>query len=272
MTTRAVCAAFAALVAFAATVLPCSAAPTGCGDASGPCCLPHPTPACDDPGCCALVCLVDPYCCAQQWDQLCANEASDACTPCSSGAPFNDECAGAPVIDEQFTLFNTALASTSPQPWTCGDSPIVHDLWFRYIHAAPCNANVTASTCLAADFDTVLVVYADACGTTPVACNDNGTDCATRSSVTFPAQPGRAYLIRLGGAVTQVGHGILELKVPSCTAACPADLDGNHLVNGADLGMLLGGWGTASHDLNGDGTVNGADLGILLGAWGSCAG
>ena len=46
------------------------------------------------------------------------------------------------------------------------------------------------------------------------------------------------------------------------------DLDGNGLVNGADLGLMLGAWGTAGPgDLNGDGIVNGADLGLLLGAW-----
>ena len=46
------------------------------------------------------------------------------------------------------------------------------------------------------------------------------------------------------------------------------DLDGNGFVNGADLGVLLGAWGTAGPgDLNADGIVNGADLGILLGAW-----
>jgi hypothetical protein len=46
------------------------------------------------------------------------------------------------------------------------------------------------------------------------------------------------------------------------------DLDGNGFVNGGDLGILLGAWGTAGPgDLNSDGSVNGADLGILLGAW-----
>jgi hypothetical protein len=48
----------------------------------------------------------------------------------------------------------------------------------------------------------------------------------------------------------------------------PADLDGNGFVNGADLGTLLGAWGTSGPgDLNADGIVNGADLGVLLGAW-----
>ena len=46
------------------------------------------------------------------------------------------------------------------------------------------------------------------------------------------------------------------------------DIDGNGVVNGADLGQLLGAWGTAGPgDLNGDGIVNGPDLGALLGAW-----
>lgn len=46
------------------------------------------------------------------------------------------------------------------------------------------------------------------------------------------------------------------------------DLDGNGLVNGADLGLLLGAWGTAGPgDLNSDGVVNGTDLGLILGAW-----
>lgn len=46
------------------------------------------------------------------------------------------------------------------------------------------------------------------------------------------------------------------------------DIDGNGVVNGADLGLLLGAWGTSGPgDLNNDGVVNGSDLGALLGAW-----
>lgn len=54
---------------------------------------------------------------------------------------------------------------------------------------------------------------------------------------------------------------------------CPADLNGDGVVDGADLGLLLGTWGStgaAPADLDGDGTVDGADLGLLLGAWGPC--
>ena len=48
------------------------------------------------------------------------------------------------------------------------------------------------------------------------------------------------------------------------------DFDDNGVVNGADLGFLLSGWGTSNGDLNGDGVVNGADLGAILAVWGPC--
>src|SRR5690606_22099058 len=48
----------------------------------------------------------------------------------------------------------------------------------------------------------------------------------------------------------------------------PADLNGDGLVNGADLANLLSQWGQlGSADLTGDGVVNGADLAALLAAW-----
>ena len=56
----------------------------------------------------------------------------------------------------------------------------------------------------------------------------------------------------------------------NCVGACPADLTGDHAVNGADLATLLGAWGTAGADLDGNGTTSAADLAILLSAWGAC--
>lgn len=53
----------------------------------------------------------------------------------------------------------------------------------------------------------------------------------------------------------------------------PADLDGDGAVNGADLGILLGAWGSCrglaacAGDLTRDGVVDGGDLGALLAAW-----
>ena len=60
-------------------------------------------------------------------------------------------------------------------------------------------------------------------------------------------------------------------------AGNPADLNDDGLVDGADLGLMLGAWGLCTDDpclgdLTGDGQVDGADLGLVLGEWGWTAG
>jgi hypothetical protein len=56
------------------------------------------------------------------------------------------------------------------------------------------------------------------------------------------------------------------------TTPCPGDLDGDGSVGGADLAIMLGGWGSSGlTDLDGSGITDGGDLAILLGAWGACA-
>ena len=56
---------------------------------------------------------------------------------------------------------------------------------------------------------------------------------------------------------------------------CPADLDGNGVVEGSDLTILLASWGLTGDslptDLNGDGEIGGSDLAIVIGNWGSCS-
>ena len=66
-----------------------------------------------------------------------------------------------------------------------------------------------------------------------------------------------------GGDITLVQDG-------TCTTPCPGDLNGDGVVNAADLSSLLGAWGTAGGDIDGDGTTNAADLSALLGGWGAC--
>ena len=97
-----------------------------------------------------------------------------------------------------------------------------------------------------------------------------------------------AWRCRVGGGLAIPG---VNLRVDTwnddqgCTVsvmaeACPADLDGDLAVGGADLGLLLGAWGdlpdgdgddvTPAVDIVPDGRVDGADLGVLLGSWGPC--
>ena len=55
----------------------------------------------------------------------------------------------------------------------------------------------------------------------------------------------------------------------------PTDIDGDDIVTGKDLAVLLGQWGqkgpASSADINNDCSVDGKDLAALLGSWGSSA-
>ncbi len=57
------------------------------------------------------------------------------------------------------------------------------------------------------------------------------------------------------------------------SAECSGDLNRDGVVDGGDLGVLFGSWGTCidcEADLDRNGVVDGSDLGTLFGAWGEC--
>ena len=59
----------------------------------------------------------------------------------------------------------------------------------------------------------------------------------------------------------------------SCSdGSCTGDFDGNGVVGGGDLGLMLAAFGTNApeFDLDGDNVIGGGDLGLLLSAWGLC--
>lgn len=79
--------------------------------------------------------------------------------------------------------------------------------------------------------------------------------------------PGKVYL----WTVLYSAAGV-KLKVAGIVP-CAADLNGDGVVSGADLAIVLGSWGPCRGciaDINQDGKVDGADLAIVLGAWGPC--
>ncbi len=86
----------------------------------------------------------------------------------------------------------------------------------------------------------------------------------TFESIEHPDMCGMTYEVT-------TNRGVVTLVVTETDESCGGvlgDLNGDDIVNGADLGLLLAAWGTAGPgDLNNDGTVNGADLGILLSSW-----
>lgn len=97
--------------------------------------------------------------------------------------------------------------------------------------------------------------------------NDNVIFCAT--------DYGHAYV--LDGWYGEGSQGTYRIAmtgvagVPACLNDCPEDLSPDGVVDGADLGMLIGMWGTATcTDLTGGPIIDAADLGMLLAAWGPC--
>ena len=70
------------------------------------------------------------------------------------------------------------------------------------------------------------------------------------------------------------GEASLLAAMDGVNGACAGDINGDCVVDGGDLGILLGLWGadrTSEADLNGDGITNGADLGLLTVFWGPCS-
>jgi formylglycine-generating enzyme required for sulfatase activity len=70
-----------------------------------------------------------------------------------------------------------------------------------------------------------------------------------------------------------VGPVALAVAAAAGAQDCVGDLNGDHVIDGADLGQLLAVWGpceSCSADTNANGVVDGLDLGVLLGNWGEC--
>jgi hypothetical protein len=104
------------------------------------------------------------------------------------------------------------------------------------------------------------------------------TDVATNSGVKYrlTSVPGTAdgALLAWQGGATVGASDLFAARIGADgtlgapPAGTPGDLNGDGVVNAADLSILLAQWGgSGSADLNGDGSVNAADLALLLAAW-----
>ena len=72
-------------------------------------------------------------------------------------------------------------------------------------------------------------------------------------------------------STTEAGVDEFVLTKYLCEApACPADVNGDGLVDSSDLAALLGSWGSPKNDIDGDGVVGSSDLAALLSGWGTC--
>lgn len=194
--------------------------------------------------------------------------------------PPNDECNVAAFIQPGSYPFDTSTANDSvgTLPAGCNEGNGVtmrKDVW--WIAMATCAGTLEVSTCNAASFDTRLALYSfvglcPVSGAPVVACSDDDDGCGTTSVLSVPCQLNDFFLIRLGGVSgpTPGGAGTLTVTCIPSAPPCPADLSNDDVVDGADLAVVLGSWGSPGADLNGDGTTDGADLAAVLGSWGAC--
>ena len=99
----------------------------------------------------------------------------------------------------------------------------------------------------------------------------------TRTSTTSaPARRRSAAIVRVllsGVVAVAMAFGFSPSTVHG-QSVCASDLNGNGVVSGDDLALVLSSWGpcpgkgSCASDLNGDGVVSGDDLATLLSDWG----
>ena len=200
-------------------------------------------------------------------------DGSESCDP----PPANDECADAIAVTAGSTSFTTVEATDSGfgVPISCSSSngpDVYSDVWFTF--EAPANGFLFVDTC-GTDFDSRLALYNQTCpsgSSSVIQCGDD--ECGDDASVNTLVLAGQTVVIRVGSPRDLVtGEGVLNIVFDSLDDPCPEDLNGDEIVNGADLGLLLAAWGTDQYDVDGNGDgISGSDLGLILAAWGKCAG
>jgi hypothetical protein len=102
----------------------------------------------------------------------------------------------------------------------------------------------------------------------------NNTSGAVPTPAQFAATMGALASVRISAEFgSEAGEETVDLDSVVLRTACPADLNGDGMVDASDLAILLGAWGSTTDitaDLNGDSAIDASDLAFVLGAWGPC--
>ncbi len=125
-----------------------------------------------------------------------------------SCAPAGDTCAIARTANIGANSGETATHTASPIAGSCGVGDTIDEWW---VWTAPTSGPVSASTCGAADFDTTLTLL-NGCGDgNEIACNDDAPGCAGGSFISWNANAGTSYYLRIAGVGGAVGNYTLNL-------------------------------------------------------------
>ncbi len=192
----------------------------------------------------------------------------------------NDSCSNATNVSAGGTYFGHLRYTSNDQALTaaCGASGSNPDAWYAFTAPATCPGQLTVSTCGTHDasgrdtgMDTVLSLHT-ACGTEPIACNDDTTACgpidagAFRDSMlTRSVGAGQTILIRVSKFSTAT-PGAFQLNVSWSGAA---DFNRSGTVTVQDIFDFLAAYfnNSASADINASGTVTVQDIFDFLGAY-----
>ena len=157
---------------------------------------------------------------------------------------------------------NGWLGLTSPSPWSTGGS----------------GSHGIAAGDLDLDNDLDLIVANVQTGNLSVMLNDGkggfaqttviGVGATSAASVVLADLDGDGDMDSVNSNAALSGSVTVLFNT---TDTCPIDINDDGAVDTADLGILIGQFGTADPiaDINGDGVVDTADLGILIGAFGT---
>ena len=255
-------------------------------------------PGCDDRDCCRLTCDHDWYCCSIQWDAFCIDLASDICgvPPCELSIPtgaideaepcderLNDGCnilsgETMPILLGDVILGTTTTSSPRDTDWYSLE--ILETSMVRVL--------------LESEFPAQLALQSGVCaGPLEFHSVHEALPCAGTRQIDLELAPGTWHLIVAPGferiglraylpcALDELEKGeepeptyfgvryLLSVLPEDITCSGDPDLDGDGMIDGSDLTLLLVEWGgTASEaDLDCDGVVGGGDLALLLSAW-----
>jgi hypothetical protein len=123
-----------------------------------------------------------------------------------------DSCANAtPIVEGVYTGTTAGATTDGAVPTACAAPSSGADVWYSF--TPYWNCMISADTCTAAGFDTVLSIHSGCpgAGGTVLACNDDW--CAdTRSRVEWNATAGVTYLIRVAGLAGATGAFTLRVQ------------------------------------------------------------
>ena len=209
------------------------------GSDAGDCFSANGTPSCNDGTCCEIVCTLDPFCCNVAWDSACASQAMNSC-----------QCGGSDTGD-CFSANGTPYCSDG----TCCDTVCAADPF--------CCDTTWDNICATSALDDCLGCGGVSTGSCTVANNSPHCDDEACCETVCQLDP---------FCCNTAWDGVCAST--AAAECCPADLNGDGVVNVFDLLELLNTWGPCPGcpaDLNGDGVVNVFDLLELLNSWGPCS-